>query len=373
MEWKPSRGSPIRIPSRLPLVLRSDQQQSPPPFRLAARRKEFHMMHAPALLRKALLLVSSAALFSVFSWEANAQNASASAGERCTSPTTIPCARAWMITDDQLREAVAVNSLPNHLEKIFSAFTTSDPPAYAAAKQRLAGILQHAESQSGEMGITHPVMYVSGLTTQAAQTREGKNFVFINKDAFRLAMLTDDGAERMRLSVSREFARIRNGDTSPAAMVKHHNDPAASREAGLRADLEGAGPLGAKNPIAAAAAIQSDMREELHKLVFIRGNLVDDLDPNRLSDRDYKRIADEHVRIADDIYTLNAWERIIALRKEARMLAEYEQTRAVRTHSDREAESKWLVEQVLRDTQCQIQRDPMKTDSQPCSQSAQAK
>jgi hypothetical protein len=278
-----------------------------------------------------------------------------------------------MITDNQLSEAVAVNSLPKHLEKIFSAFTTSDPPAYAAAKQRLAGIVQHAESQAAEMGIAQPVMYVSGLTTQAGQTTEGRNYVLLNKDAFRLAMLTDDGAERMRLGISREFAHIRNGDTSPAALVRNHNDPATSREAGLRADLEGAGPLGAKNPIAAAAAVQNDMREELHKLVFIKGNLVDDLDPNRLSDRDYKRVSDEHVRIADDIYNLNAWDRIVALRKQARLMSQYEQSHAVRTHFDREAESKWLVDQVLRDTQCQIQRDPMKTDSQPCSQSAQAK
>jgi hypothetical protein len=40
---------------------------------------------------------------------------------------------------------------------------------------------------------------------------------------------------------------------------------------------------------------------------------------------------------------------VIALRRESRLMAEYEQTHAVRSHADREAESKWLVAQILQD------------------------
>jgi hypothetical protein len=39
----------------------------------------------------------------------------------------------------------------------------------------------------------------------------------------------------------------------------------------------------------------------------------------------------------------------MALRKEARLMSEYEQTHTVRSHTDREAESKWLVAQILPD------------------------
>jgi len=93
------------------------------------------------------------------------------------------------------------------------------------------------------------------------------------------------------------------GDTVPHVRRRSPQPSAESREAGLRADLEGAGPLGAKNPIAFAAAIEDELRSELHKLIFIKGTTLDDLDANRLSDRDYKRISDEHVRVANDVLT----------------------------------------------------------------------
>ena len=80
--------------------------------------------------------------------------------------------------------------------------------------------------------------------------------------------LPTTAAEWMKIGISRELRHIRNGDTAPAAMVKHHNDPASSREAGLRADLEGAGPLGVRDPIAATAAIENDMRAELQQARF---------------------------------------------------------------------------------------------------------
>jgi hypothetical protein len=195
-------------------------------------------------------------------------------------------------------------------------------------------------------------MYVSMMKTQATQTREGKDFILLNKDAFRLAVQSDEAAEDLKVSLSRELAHIRNGDTSPSGIVRLRNNPAASREASVRADLEGAGPLGTRNPIGATAAIEHDMRLELHKLVFVKDNTVGDLDPNRLSDRDYKRISDEHVRVYNnDPHTVAAWDRIEALRKEARLMAEFERTHAVRTHADREDESKWLVDQILRHTQ----------------------
>jgi hypothetical protein len=187
------------------------------------------------------------------------------------------------------------------------------------------------------------------LTTQATQTKEGKDFVLVNRNAFRTAVLSDEGAEKLKLSLGRELSRIRYGDTVPHVVADLHNHPAESREAGLRADLEGAGPLGAKNPIAFAAAIEDELRSELHKLIFIKGTTLDDLDANRLSDRDYKRISDEHVRVANDVLNLAPWDRIMALRKEARLMSEYEQTHTVRSHTDREAESKWLVAQILPD------------------------
>jgi hypothetical protein len=311
------------------------------------------MKPSPTLFRQAILLLCSAAAWNVFSSNASAENRLAlteCVGVKCNDFTTwnVPYVRqSVMITSDQLKSAVAVNSLPNHLEKIFREFSTSDPEAYAAAKKRLGDIQQHAESQAAEMGVPSPVMYVSGLKTQAAQTADGKDFILVNKDAFRLAVLSDDGAERMRVSLSREFAYIRNGDTSAAAVANHHNDPASSRQAGLRADLEGAGPLGTRSPIAATAAIQTDLTFELNRLSFAKDNLVSDLDPNRLSDRDYKQISDEHMRVTDEIYNLAPWDRIVALRKEARLMAEYERAHSVRTHADREAESKWLVDQIV--------------------------
>lgn len=308
------------------------------------------MKTPPALFRNALLLLWGAA---VLSCDANAQSAFAASGadDNCASwtPSTISCVRKYMITDSQLSEAIVRNSPAIHLEKVFSTFSAPDPEAYAAAKNRLDGIMRHTESQAAEMGVARPVMYISMLNTQAVETREGTRFILINKDAFRLAVLADDGAEWMKIGISRELAHIRNGDTAPAAIVKVHNDPANSREATLRADLEGAGPLGVRNPIAATAAIENDMRAELHKLAFVKGNLLDDLDPNRLSDRDYKRISDEHTRIYDDPHALAAWDRIVALRKESRLMAEYERTHTVRSHADREAESKWLVDQILSD------------------------
>lgn len=308
------------------------------------------MKHAPAL-RKTLLLLSSLAALIAFSSAAVAQTASG-AGDECPlgTPSTVACESKYMITDAQLNEAVAYNSPSIHLEKIFREFSAPDPEAYAAAKKRLDGIERHTESQAAEMQIASPTLYVTAINTQAAQTREGKPFLQINKDAFRLAVLTDEGAQRMKLWISRELARIRSGDTAPSVIAQHHNDPANSREAGLRADLEGAGPLGAKDPIAATATIEYAMREELQsQLMFRTGSTVADIDPNRLSDRDYKRISDEYTRVYYDSHTLPGWDRIMALRKEARLMSEYEQTHAVRSHADREAESKWLVAQILPD------------------------
>jgi len=309
------------------------------------------MKPTPTLLRNALLLLWGAA---VFSGAANAQNAFAppsGADGYCElgAPATIACVRQGLITNDQLSSAVVVNSPSNHLEKLFREFTNTTPEAYAEAKTRLAGILRHAQSQSAEMGVASPVMYVSMMKTQATQTREGKDFILLNKDAFRLAVQSDEAAEDLKVSLSRELAHIRNGDTSPPAIARLRNNPAASREASVRADLEGAGPLGTRNPIGATNAIEHDMRLELHTLVFAKDNTVGDLDPNRLSDRDYKRISDEHMRVYGDPHTFAAWDRIVALRKESRLMAEYEQAHTVRTHADRESESQWLVAQILPD------------------------
>jgi hypothetical protein len=249
-----------------------------------------------------------------------------------------------------LKSSVAANNPSSRLEKIFSEFSAPDPEAYAAAKNRLAGIFAYAQAHAAEMGIAMPEMYVSTVPIQATQTSEGTIFIPVDKNAFRLAVLTDAGAQRLKLALDRELAHIRNGDTSPSAVASHHNDPATSREAGLRAELESAGPLGAKDPIAATTVIEFAMREEFQtRLMFAKGNTVSDIDPNRLSDRDYKRLSDEHTRVYYDSHALSAWDRIMALRKEARLMAEYEQTHAVRTHSDRKAESKWLVAQVLPD------------------------
>ncbi|MBV9504763.1 MAG: hypothetical protein JO323_07125 [Acidobacteriia bacterium] len=315
------------------------------------------MKTSPALSSKAILLLCSAAAWNILSGTASAEDTvrlTECVGLNCTDATTwtVPYVRqSLMITNAQLDSSVAANNPAKQLEKIFSEFTDSDSEAYAEAKARLAGILQYAASQSAEMGITTPVLYVSMVPTKAAQTAEGKTFIPVNKDIFRLAVLADIGAEDLKVSLSREIAHIRDGDTSAAAVVKHHNDPATSREAALRADLIGAGPIGAKNPIAATMTIEHDMRIELHGLVFVNGNTVADLDPNQLSDRDYKRISDEHTRIYNgDPHNVAAWDRIVALRKENRMMAEYEQTHTVRTHTDREAESKWLVDQILRHT-----------------------
>ena len=331
------------------------------------------MKPAPALRHTLVMLCGLA--FLGFPGSADAQGEPGSAGDDCPLGTlsTVACVRKYMITDAELNMALARNSLSFHLEKIFSEFSAPDPEAHAAARNRLTGIVRHAELQAEEMGVASPPMYVSAIGTQAVETREGTRFILINKDAYGLAVLTDDGADRMKIGISRELAHIRNGDTSPASIVKHHNDPASSREAGLRADLEGAGPLGVRDPIAVTFAIENDLRSELHKLAFLKGNTLDDLDPNRLSDRDYKRISDEHVRVSSDIFHLAPWDRITALRKERRLMEEYEQTHAVRAHADREAESKWLVEQVLSYTQCKIQGDPTKADSQRCSEASQAK
>jgi hypothetical protein len=284
------------------------------------------------------MLCSVAALVA-FSCTADAQTASG-ADDECPlgTPSKAACVRKYMITDAQLQEAVAYNSLSNHLETIYKDFGADvSPGSYDMSKKRLSWIVQFAADQSFEMGIMPiPDMYVSMLTTQATQTKEGKDFVLVNRNAFRTAVLSDEGAEKLKLSLGHVVADL-------------HNHPAESREAGLRADLEGAGPLGAKNPIAFAAAIEDELRSELHKLIFIKGTTLDDLDANRLSDRDYKRISDEHVRVANDVLNLAPWDRIMALRKEARLMSEYEQTHTVRSHTDREAESKWLVAQILPD------------------------
>jgi hypothetical protein len=297
----------------------------------------------------------SAAALTVFSGAAGAENRlTECVGVNCTDATTwtVPYVRqSLMITNAQLEASATANNPEKRLEKIFSEFTHSDPEAHTEAKARLAGILQYAASQSAQMGVASPVIYVSMVPTKAAQTVEGKNFIPVNKDVFRLAILADNGAEDLKQALSREIAHIRNGDTSAAAVANHHNDPAASREAALRADLIGAGPIGAKNPIAATMAIENDMRGELRALMFVNGNTVADLDPNHLSDRDYKRISDEHSRIYNgDPGNVAAWDRIMALRKENRLMAEYEGSHSVRTQADREAESKWLVDQILRDT-----------------------
>jgi hypothetical protein len=329
-------------------MLRSDHRSDPLAYQKAARWKGCPMKPAAPALRTTLFLLCGVAALFAFSGDADAQS-----DDDCPlgTPSTVGCERKYMITDAQLNEAIAYNSPSIHLEKIFHDFSAPDPEAYAAAKKRLDGVVRHTESQAAEMGIASPVMYVTAINTQAAQTREGTAFLLINKNAFRLAVLTDEGAQRMKMWISRELARIRNGDTSPSAIAQHHNDPANSREAALRADLEGAGPLGAKDPIAATAAIQYSMREDLQaRLMFVKRNTVNDIDPNRLSDRDYKRISDEYTRVYYDSHAFSAWDRIMALRKEARLMSEYEQTHAVRSHADRETESKWVVDQILRDT-----------------------
>lgn len=113
--------------------------------------------------------------------------------------------------------------------------------------------------------------------------------------------------------------------------------------------------------------MEHEMRLELHKLVFFKDTTLGDLDPNRLSDRDYKAISDEHARATNDIFNLAPWDRIMALRGQFRLMSEYEQTHVVRSHSDRDVESKWLVDRVLSETRCKIERDPTKADSSPCS------
>jgi hypothetical protein len=64
------------------------------------------------------------------------------------------------------------------------------------------------------------------------------------------------------------------------------------------------------------------------------------------------------------------WDRIVALRKEAQLMKEYERMHFVRSHADREAESQWPVEQVTTSMQCQIQQNLMKAESEPCRQAA---
>jgi hypothetical protein len=283
---------------------------------------------------------------------------------------TLDDVHKFMISNEQLHTAVVVNSMANHLEKTFNEFTTSDPPALAAAKQRLATIEQFVKRTSAEMNIPVPTVYVSGLATESAQTLEGQDFILVNKDKFRLAILADAAAANLKSTLAYQLARIRDRDTSASAVLSHHNDPAASREAELRAELEGAGPLGAHDPIAATITLDARMRDEVHRLVFFKGNTLGDMDPNRLSDRDYKQISDDYVRFSDDIYKLTFWDRIVALRKEAQLVNEYEQTHSVRRHADREVESQWLVEQVVKSMQCQIQRDPTILDSKPCGQPA---
>jgi len=333
---------------------------------------------APAL-RKTRLMLCSAAAFIVLSGNADAQNAAGSADDDCplATPYTIACVQRSMITNDQLREAVSYSSLTNHFEKVLSEQPASDSApdseAYRGAKKRLDGILQYAADQSAEMAIARPDLYVGMLPTQALQTREGKPFVLVNKNAFKLAMLTDAGAAQLKLSFSREFAHIRNGHTSPSAIAQHHNDAASSREAELRADLEGAGPLGAKDPIAVTAYIEDNLRDELQKLVFFKGSRLNDVDPNRLSDRDYRAISDEHEARYGNPFHLSPWDRIVALHRESRLMSEYERTHTVRTHSEREAESKWLVDQILRDTRCTIHQEPAADDSAPCFQAPAAR
>jgi hypothetical protein len=306
------------------------------------------MNPASRALRKSLLMLYSLAALIAFSCDADAQTAGANDECPLGTPWTVACVRKYMITDEQLREAVAYNSLPNHLEKIYKELGADiSPGSYERSKKRLSGIVQFAADQSFEMGVAFPDMHVGMLSTQAMQTKEGKNFVLVNQNAFRTAVLSDEGAEKLKLSLGRELSRIRYGDTFASAVADLHNHPADSREAGLRADLEGAGPLGAKNPIAFSAAIQDELRTELHRLIFLKGTTLDDLDANRLSDRDYKRISDEHQRVTNDVFNLSPWDRIMALRKEARLMSEYEQTHTVRSHADREAESKWLVAQIL--------------------------
>ncbi len=305
---------------------------------------------APAL-PKTLLTLCFVALLGI-GGNAASQAANDGAGDDCPfgPPSTVACVRKYMITDAQLNSAVETNSLANHLEKIYKELgSDASPGSYAAAKKRLDGIRQYAADQSSEWAVPTPSMYVSMMPTQADQTREGQNFILVNKYVFRTAVLSDEGAEKLRLSLSREFARIRNGDTSPSAVANHHTNPAASREAGLRADLEGAGPMGARNPIAMTFAIEDELRSDLHKLVFFKGSDLDDIEANRISDRDYKRISDEHVRAYNDVFNVSPWDRIMALRKESRLMAEYEQTHAVRSPADRNAESKWLVAQILSD------------------------
>jgi hypothetical protein len=51
------------------------------------------------------------------------------------------------------------------------------------------------------------------------------------------------------------------------------------------------------------------------------------------------------MRASGSVLNLAPWERIVALRKEHRLMSEYEQAHAVRSHGDREVESKWLVDQ----------------------------
>jgi hypothetical protein len=279
---------------------------------------------------------------------------------------TLDDVHKFMITDEQLHSAAVVNSPENHLDQIFKKFTTSDPPALAGAKQRLATIEQFLKQKSAEMTIPVPTVYISGLTTDAQQTLEGQDFILVNKDKFGMAILTDDGAENLINALACQLARIRQRDTLASAVLSHHNDPAASREAELRAELEGAGPLGTNNPIAATATLQDQMRLEVHRLIFVKGNNLGDMDPNRLSDRDYKQISDDYVKFSDDIFRLTFWDRIVALRKEYRLKTEYEQTHSVRSHADREAESEWLVEQVVKSSQCQIQQNPMTAESKPC-------
>jgi len=64
------------------------------------------------------------------------------------------CVRKYMITDAQLQEAVAYNSLSNHLETIYKDFGADvSPGSYDMSKSASAGLVQFAADQSFEMGI----------------------------------------------------------------------------------------------------------------------------------------------------------------------------------------------------------------------------
>ena len=308
-------------------------------------------MKPPTLSRKTLLLLCGAAC--ILACEASAQSAlppTGGADEDCTlaTPYTVACVEKYMITNDQLQSAVSAHSLANSLETLHKQM--GDTPEFDGARRRLADIMQSAKDEAVEMGIATPDMYVSMLTTQAAQTREGKDFVLVNEKELNLSLNTDIGADRLKVSLGRELAHIRNGDTAPSAVAHYRNDAASSREAELRAELEGSGPLGGFRPLSAIDYAKDRLRDELQKLVFFKGSTLNDIDPNRLSDRDYKAISDEHEARYGNPFHLSPWERIVALRRELDLMLQYGLSHEVRTHSDREAESKWLVDQILHDS-----------------------